>query len=332
MNQVRHHTIAEEDDGLRIDRWFRRHVPELGHGRLERLLRTGQVRLDGKRVRAGDRVATGQVVRVPPLGEAATAQERPASRPKPAAADPAQAADLAARVLYRDADLLVIDKPAGLAVQGGSGTTVHLDGLLAALQFEAAEPPRLVHRLDRDTSGVLVLARHRAAARTLTAAFRSKQTRKLYWAAVVGRPHPAQGRVDQPLAKRRGGSGQEKMAADGADGEPAVTLYRTIDHAQKTASWLALLPLTGRTHQLRAHCAALGTPILGDGKYGGAGAFLTGVDLPRRMHLHARRIVIPHPDPKRPPVDVTAELPAHMRTTWSLLGFADAEGDAGELF
>ncbi|MCB9958481.1 MAG: RluA family pseudouridine synthase [Rhodospirillaceae bacterium] len=331
MTDVRHHTVAAEDDGLRIDRWFRRHVPELGHGRLERLLRTGQVRLDGKRVRAGARVAAGQTVRVPPLGDPPADAARPA-RPQPPAVDTARAADLVARVLYRDADLLVIDKPAGLAVQGGSGTTVHLDALLAALQFDAAEPPRLVHRLDRDTSGVLVLARHRGAARTLTAAFRSKQTRKLYWAAVVGRPHPADGRIDQPLAKHRGGGGPEKMATDGAGGDPAVTLYRTVDHAQKAASWLALLPLTGRTHQLRAHCAALGTPILGDGKYGGAGAFLSGVDLPRRMHLHARRIVIPHPDPRRPPVDVSADLPPHMRATWSLLGFTDNDGDAGELF
>ncbi|MCB0881649.1 MAG: RluA family pseudouridine synthase [Thermoleophilia bacterium] len=315
------HVAGPDDAGRRVDQVIAGLEGIESRAEAQRLIDAGRVRVNGDVPRKRHAVADGDVIDVEPAA------------PAPTDLVPE---DVPFRIAYEDAHLLVVDKPAGLVVHPSrgheTGTLVH--GLLAHQVRGGDDPtrPGIVHRLDRDTSGVLVLARHRAAARTLTAAFRSKQTRKLYWAAVVGRPHPAQGRVDQPLAKRRGGSGQEKMAADGADGEPAVTLYRTIDHAQKAASWLALLPLTGRTHQLRAHCAALGTPILGDGKYGGAGAFLTGVDLPRRMHLHARRIVIPHPDPKRPPVDVTAELPAHMRTTWSLLGFADAEGDAGELF
>ena len=342
MPEVHHATVAPQDDGLRLDRWFREHYPGLPHGRLERLLRTGQVRIDGKRVRANARVAAGQTVRIPPLPDPADDREAPRA-PRTVSAKAARlAGDLVDRVLYRDDSVLVLDKPAGLAVQGGSGTTVHLDGLLAALTFEATEPPRLVHRLDRDTSGVLVLARTRAAARALTAAFRSKDTRKLYWAAVVGRPTPAEGRIDLPLGKHSGADGRDRMAPAGHPhddgtrgskvGQPAVTLYRTIDHMHKAAAWLALLPLTGRTHQLRVHCAALGTPILGDGKYGGQGAFLSGIETDRQVHLHARRIRLPHPEPGRPAIDVSADPPPHMVRSWRLLGFADADGSAGAFF
>ena len=324
MTQVRHETIALEDEGVRLDRWFRHRFPQLGQARLEKLLRTGQVRLDGKRARGGARLSAGQVIRIPPMPDAAARPTR-ATMPH----ETGLGADLRDRVLYRDADVLVIDKPAGLAVQGGAGTPVHLDGLMAALQFDAAEPPRLVHRLDRDTAGVLVLARHRAAARALTAAFRARTTRKLYWAAVAGRPSPPAGRIDLPLAKQalRGG---ERMAAGAEDGDRAVTLFRTIDHAHRAGAWLALMPLTGRTHQLRAHCLALGVPILGDGKYGGAAAFVA--DLPPQVHLLARRLLIAHPAPGRPAIDVSAALPTHMRETWDALGFHDDDGTADTFF
>jgi 23S rRNA pseudouridine955/2504/2580 synthase len=220
-------------------------------------------------------------------------------------------------VLYRDEEVLAIDKPAGLAVQGGTETTHHLDGMLDALRFEASERPRLVHRLDKDTSGVLLLARTARAAAWLAEAFRRKETRKLYWAVVVGVPRPTEGKIDMALEKLPGRMG-ERVVPD-EEGRRAVTRYAVVEHAGKKAAWLALMPVTGRTHQLRAHCAAIGTPILGDGKYGGAEAFLTGSGLPRQLHLHARRIRVPRPQGAW--IDVTAPLPPHMRTTWSFFGF-----------
>jgi len=311
VSAVRSIAVADADAEIRLDRWFKRHFPDLSHGRLEKLLRTGQVRIDGRRASAGDRLAPGQVIRVPPLAP---------TTPKPARAiDAHEAASLRRLVLHRDADVLVIDKPAGLAVQGGAGTTRHLDGMLDALRFDAAERPRLVHRLDRDTSGVLVLARTAAAAARLAEAFRDKTTEKTYWAVAVGVPAPRSGRIDKPLAKRRGHGGERVAAAD-EDGQRAITDYRTLDTAARRAAWLELTPVTGRTHQLRVHCTVLGTPILGDGKYGGAAAFLPGAELPPQLHLHARRLRLPHP--LGGVLEVTAPLPAHMRETFGYLGFA----------
>src|SRR5690348_17922783 len=256
MSGVQTISVAEAEAELRLDRWFRRHFPDLGHGRLEKLLRTGQVRVDGKRAKAADRLAPGQRVRVPPLGAAPPRAAAPALRPR-------DIAMLQNAVLHIDDDLIVIDKPAGLAVQGGTNTERHLDGLLDALRFDAKDRPRLVHRLDRDTSGVLVLARSAASAATLAQAFRDKRTRKIYWAAVVRLPKPRSGRIDQALAKLPGPAG-ERVAPDEDEGKRAVTYYRTVSHAGAKIAWLALQPVTGRTHQLRAHCVTLGTPILGD--------------------------------------------------------------------
>ncbi|HET6621495.1 MAG TPA: RluA family pseudouridine synthase [Dongiaceae bacterium] len=318
MSGVQQIEIKQQDADQRLDRWFKRHFPALGHGRLEKLLRTGQIRLDGKRVRAGDRVEAGQVVRVPPLGEgldpAARAQPR-----RPRAVDDRWAMTLQKSVLYKDDDVLVIDKPAGLAVQGGSGLSTSVDDLLDALRFDAEERPRLVHRLDRDTSGVLALARNAKAARRLTEAFRHKDARKIYWAVVVGVPEVRGGRIDAPLQKA-GVKGAERVHVD-EEGKRAVTEFAVIEKVGKKAAWLALMPVTGRTHQLRAHCVALGTPILGDGKYAGAAAFLSKDNLPRQLHLHARRLRLPHPD-GRGWIDVTAPLPEHMRKTWTFFGFA----------
>ena len=308
-------TVAGEDGSVRLDRWFKRHYPALGHGRLEKLLRTGRIRVDGKRARAGDRVAPGQAIHIPPLDEMVA----PAPR-VPRQALPGDEAMLRDAVLHRDDAVIVLNKPPGLAVQGGSGTERHLDGLLDALRFGSDVRPRLVHRLDKDTSGVLVIARTAAAAAFLTRAFREKTTRKIYWAIVVGVPKLRQGRIDLALAKLPGREG-ERVRADAEEGKRAITYYHTVESVGSEASWLALLPVTGRTHQLRAHCAALGTPILGDAKYGSAAAHLAGVPGITRVHLHARSLSIPHPLGST--LRVTAPLPRHMRQSWEFFGFPD---------
>jgi 23S rRNA pseudouridine955/2504/2580 synthase len=305
--------VRAEDGGGRLDRWFKRHYPALGHGHLEKLLRTGQVRVDGKRARAGDRIEPGQAIRVPPL-PARTESRRFAPK-----VSPQDEAKLHAAILYRDDWAIVLNKPPGLAVQGGSKTERHLDGMLDALRFDNDERPRLVHRLDKDTSGVLLIARTSAAATFFTRAFREKTTRKIYWAIVSGLPQPARGRIDLALAKRGGNSGRgERVYADD-EGKDAVTYYRVLDHVGDRAAWLALLPVTGRTHQLRAHCAALETPILGDGKYGGR-AQLAGNDTPYQLHLHARSLEIPSPSGGR--LCVTAPPPPHLQQTIKFFGFA----------
>ena len=322
MSGVQTLTVAPEDAEIRLDRWFKRHFPDLGHGRLEKLLRTGQVRLDGKRAGASDRVAPGQRVRVPPLPQVAPKPQRAMPRLRPS-----DEKFLRGLVLYQDDDIIVIDKPAGLAVQGGTGTTRHLDGLLDGLRLGAKERPRLVHRLDKDTSGVLVLARSAAVAAKLGEAFRSKAVRKVYWALVVGAPKPRSGKIDQRLAKLPGKDG-ERVAPDEEEGERALTYYRTVAFAAERFAWLALEPVTGRTHQLRVHCVTLGTPILGDGKYGGTASHPTGLPqtLQRHLHLHARAIALPRA--KGGTLVVTAPLPPHMRETWKFFGFEEsAEAD-----
>jgi 23S rRNA pseudouridine955/2504/2580 synthase len=315
--------VDGKDGSLRLDRWFKRHYPRLGHGQLEKLLRTGRIRVDGKRARSGDRVEPGQAIRVPPLVEAI-----PSTRPPPSPR-PADAAMLEAAVLHRDEAVIVLDKPCGLAVQGGTGTERHLDALLDGLRFGNDERPRLVHRLDKDTSGVLVIARTAVAAAFLTRAFREKATRKIYWAATVGLPKPPQGRIDLALAKTPGPGG-ERVRPDADEGRHAVTYYRVIESAGNRVSWLALLPVTGRTHQLRAHCAAIGTPILGDRKYGDGAAHIAGLPGARRLHLHARAISVPHP--LGGTLRVTAPLPLHMRRIWEFFGFAaDTEDPFADL-
>jgi 23S rRNA pseudouridine955/2504/2580 synthase len=326
MTGVQTVSVQPEDAGLRLDHWFKRHFPGVPHGRLEKLLRTGQVRVDGKRVKSGERLEAWSAIRVPPLGPDAVAA-RPAATTRPV--DAAEAERLQRRVLYRDDWLLAIDKPSGLAVQGGTKQSEHLDGMLDALRFDAPERPRLVHRLDQDTSGVLLLARSRAAAQRLTEAFRDKAARKTYWAIVVGLPALLNGRIDLALSKGLGKGGERvRPVEDKDDGRDAVTLYRTVDAASRRAAWLELRPLTGRTHQLRAHCAFLGTPILGDGKYGGAKAYLASEVIERRLHLHARSIVMPHP--AKGMLRIAAPLPPHMARTWRELGFE--ANDAGDPF
>ena len=331
MSGVTQITVAAADGEQRLDRWFKRRFPALGHGRLEKLLRTGQIRVDGKRAKASDRLEVGQIVRVPPLGDpeadggkaggtSSGTPERPAIKKSPAAPLARDARMLQEAVLYQDDDVIVINKPAGLAVQGGSGISRNLDDMMVALQFDAAEKPRLVHRLDRDTSGVIILARHVQAAQRLAEAFRHKDAKKIYWAVTVGVPKMSQGKIDAALAKQ-GGQGRERVHVD-EEGKRAVSFYTVLDKVGTKAAWLALMPMTGRTHQLRAHCLALGTPILGDGKYAGAGAFIARDAVARQLHLHARRLVLPHP--RCGMIDVTAPLPTHMRETQSFFGFADS--------
>lgn len=304
--------VAAGDDGIRIDRWLKRHRPELAHATAQKWLRSGRVRLDGRRCRPGDRVVAGQRVRVPPPSVAADHRVR-RSVPMPSPA----AAALASRVLYRDDDVIVLDKPAGLAVQGGSGVRDSVDAALDTLRF-GGERPRLVHRLDKDTSGVLVLARTASVATHLTRAFRGRAVHKLYWAIVVGVPTPTEGRIEAPLRKRAGHRG-ERVELDAEAGRPAVTRYRVIERAGRRVAWVELEPLTGRTHQLRVHCVALGMPILGDGKYGGPSAFLGDLTRGVRLHLHAREIRVPMADRRQ--VVVRAPLPDDLRTSWRLFGF-----------
>ena len=317
-------TVQGSEGTLRLDRWFKRHYPGLGHGQLEKLLRTGRIRVDGKRAKAGDRIEPGQAIRFPALNGAA-----PPPRPAPHPQRPSDQAMLQAAILHVDEMVIVLNKPPGLAVQGGTATERHLDGLLDGLRFGNEERPRLVHRLDKETSGILVLARTAAAAGLLARAFREKRVRKTYWAITVGLPKPAQGRIDLPLAKTPGRHG-ERVRPDSDEGRHAVTYYRVVDSAGDRVSWLALMPVTGRTHQLRAHCAAIGTPILGDAKYGEALAHRAGVPGARRLHLHARSIAMPHPLGSS--TQVTAPLPPHMRRTWEFFGFPeDIEDPFAEL-
>ncbi len=318
MSGVQTVDVGNDADGMRLDRWFKQRYPGLSHGRLEKLLRTGQIRVDGGRVKGNARLAAGQTIRIPPL-DAGASKARP--KQNNARFSETDREMLATSILHQDHHLLVIDKPAGLAVQGGSKTNKHLDGMLDALKFDAKERPRLVHRLDKDTSGVLVLARTAKAARILTEAFRSKDSKKVYWAIVTGVPRPAMGRIDLGLEKRLGRGG-EKVIAD-EDGRRAITDYRVIENAGRRAAWVSLEPVTGRTHQLRVHCAELGTPILGDGKYGGKEAFIEGSDKStRQLHLHAKSIRIPNPAGGI--LEVSASLPEHMKKTWKLLGFDEA--------
>ena len=323
MSGVETLRLELDAEGERLDRWFKRHYPGLAYGQLQRLLRGGQIRLDGRRVKSSTRLAAGQRLRVPPLESAKSENAKtdgggggalpavPVSR--------RDQRELRRRVLFRDDWLIAIDKPAGLAVQGGSGQRRHIDAMLEALRFGSDEAPRLVHRLDKDTSGVLLLARHARAARALTAAFRDKATRKIYWAAVAGRPPKRRGVISLALGKE-GPKGEEKVKALTGNSREAQTLYREVRSQGRTASWLLLMPLTGRTHQLRVHTAALGAPILGDGKYGGREAFPKAAGPIRRLMLHAREIAFPHPEDGTT-VRVRAPVPPAMEEVWKTLGF-----------
>lgn len=319
-DEVRLFTVEADDDGVRLDRWFKRHLPQIGFGTVSKWARTGQLRIDGKRVKPEDRIAAGQTLRVPPGGDAPHMQPKAKRQLTEEEIEQARA-----MVISEDKGAIVLNKPPGLATQGGTGTTTHVDGLLDAFAPDDSGPrPRLVHRLDKDTSGVLLIARTPGSAAFFSKRFSGRSAKKVYWALVVGVPEVAQGIIEAPLAKQPG-SGGEKMHVDHEGGQPAKTKYRVVDKAGQRAAWLELEPLTGRTHQLRVHCAAMGTPIVGDGKYGGKDAFLTG-SISRKMHLHARRLIIDNPSGGK--IDVTADLPEHFAASLEQLGFNANASDA----
>lgn len=335
MSRVQTIEVGADDTDQRLDRWLRRQFPNVTQGMVEKWCRKGELRVDGGRAKAATRVQAGQQVRIPPIPMGAA--------PVPAQAAKIPAADvkmMQAAVIYRDDDVIAINKPAGLPTQGGSGQNRHVDGLSEALKFGRDEKPRLVHRLDKDTSGVLLLARNRLAAQGLTAAMRHKETRKIYWALVAGVPTPYLGEIKYGLVKAagRGAKGEgEKMIAihprdiDATPGaKRAHTLYATLYRVGGRASWVAMEPLTGRTHQLRAHMAEIGHPIVGDGKYGGSGqenmgdgwgAQLGGI-ISKKLHLHARMMRFEHPITRKV-ITVTAPLPEHMAHSWDTFGWAE---------
>ena len=308
-------TVSGDESGMRLDRFFEARFPGLSYSHIQRIIRKGEVRVNGKRAQPKDRLQAGQAVRIPPLKLEA---------PKPrddAPDDQKNRAFIRSITLHEDADVLVLNKPMGLAVQGGSGTTRHLDGMLEALRGKDGQRPRLVHRLDKDTAGCLLVAKTRFAAAALSRTFRSRSARKIYWALVAGVPKPRQGRISTYLAKEeREEESVMRIAKHGDEGAShAVTYYAVVDTAARQLAWLSLKPVTGRTHQLRAHMNHIGHPIVGDPKYFQKESWELPGGMQNRLHLMARRIVVPHP--RGGTVDVTAPLPAHMQQSWNLIGF-----------
>ena len=334
MSRVQTLRVGPEEGEQRLDRWLRRRFPQLGQGVIERMCRKGELRLDGARAKPSDRVQAGQSVRVPPLPEAP-------GPPPPAHAEPgpADAEMIRAAVLWKDAHVIALNKPPGLPSQGGSGLGHrHVDGLTPALMFGYKERPVLVHRLDKDTSGVLLLARTERVARRLGAAFRARETRKIYWAVVAGVPSPRMGTIRYGLVKA-GGRGDERMrcvhpdaVANTEGAKRATTDYAVLEALGTRAAWMALVPITGRTHQLRAHMAELGHPIVGDGKYGRSGqenlgdgwGISLGGEISRKLHLHARMIRFTHPVTGQA-VTLTAPLPEHMARTFAAVDWRAAD-------
>ena len=331
MSRVQSVPVPEGEGGQRLDRWFRRLFPQVTQGQIEKMCRKGEIRVDGGRVKASTRVEEGQVVRVPPLPDA----DRPAQPARPKVSD-ADTQMMRAAVLWRDDHIIALNKPAGLPTQGGTGQTRHVDGLSDVLRFGYEEKPRLVHRLDKDTSGILLLARTRAVAQGLTEAFRSRETRKIYWAAVAGVPKPTMGTIRFGLVKApghgRAGEGEKMICLhpkeiDSTPGAKRATSdYAVISALGGRVAWVALVPVTGRTHQLRAHMAEIGHPIVGDGKYGGSGqenlgdgwGAQLGGEISRKLHLHARHLRLTHPVTGAA-LNLTAPMPDHMSRTWQML-------------
>lgn len=336
MSKVQNIMVKADEAELRLDRWFRRQFPHVGQGRIEKMCRKGEIRVDGGRVKASTRLEEGQSVRVPPIPEKSADDVR--RTPAAKQISDADAKMIRDAVIFRDEHIIALNKPPGLASQGGSGQTRHVDGLVEALKFELDEKPRLVHRLDKDTSGVLLLARTARVAAALAKAFKARTASKIYWAAVAGSPMPKMGTIRFGLVKSPGhgphGQGEKMVCVhpDEVDQTPgakhALTDFSVLEEAGKRTSWVALMPVTGRTHQLRAHMAEIGHPIVGDGKYGtnrqtnegdGWGAQLGG-DISRKLHLHARSLTIEHPVSKAQ-LRITAPLPEHMQRTWDMFSW-----------
>jgi 23S rRNA pseudouridine955/2504/2580 synthase len=313
MSGVQVKTVSGDEAGMRLDRWFKTHFPAIRHGELEKYLRKGQVRVSGGRAKSNRRLEPGDEIRIPPLGD------EPA-RPKPRLFSAEDQTEIRKLILFEDDSLIALNKPFGLAVQGGEKTTRHLDGMLGSLEKDG-ERPRLVHRLDKDTGGLMLVAKTRKAAQALSNLFKGRDIEKTYWALTAGVPRPYEGTIDLPVAKkmmRIGDGDQERVApADGEDAKKAMSHYQTIEDAGVVA-FLAMQPVTGRTHQLRVHAAAIGCPVVGDGKYGGGAAHIEGVS--PKLHLFCRSMTFPHPKTGRR-MTLTAPLTGHMRETWKFFSF-----------
>lgn len=312
--KILHISIQQEDGDVRLDRWIKRQNPNITQGMIQKLCRTGQIRVDGKRAQASTHLKPDEIVRFPMVEVDLVKAKQPQQ------IDPKLAKQLKEWIIYQDDDLFVINKPSGIAVQGGSNVTNHIDGILEALQFDSKYRPSLVHRLDKDTSGLLLIARHPAAAAKLAAAFRSRDMKKTYWAITTRRPSPLSGRIDLPLLKVEYQNGSHIEAADAKNKEAqrAITEYEVKDFAARKLALVELYPLTGRMHQLRVHCAEMKAPILGDKKYNKEMPFMDGFS--QRLHLHARQLDMPHPSGGR--LLVEAPLPPHMKETFEHLGFS----------
>lgn len=310
-DEARQFQVAHDDDGIRLDRWFKRHLPDIPFGLVSRWARTGQLRVDGARADVGDRIAAGQSIRVPPAQPPSQSSTR---KREPLSPEEIELAE--SYLIHRDRAAIVLNKPPGLATQGGTKTNTHVDRLLEAFAEEDGPRPKLVHRLDKDTSGVLLTGRTAGAAAHFSKQFSGRRTKKIYWALVMGVPDISDGIIELPIAKQPG-TGGEKMCVDEENGQAARSRYRVVERIGNRAAWVELQPFTGRTHQLRVHMAAIGHPIVGDGKYGGKDAFLTGA-ISRKMHLHARRLRISHPDGGM--LDISADLPDHMAESFAQLG------------
>jgi 23S rRNA pseudouridine955/2504/2580 synthase len=308
-------TVTGDENGMRLDRFFEARFPGLSFSHIQRIIRKGEVRVNGKRAQPKDRLQAGQAVRIPPL------QLAPPKPRDDASEDQKNRAFLKSITLYEDDDVMVLNKPMGLAVQGGSGTVRHLDGMLGSLRSKDGQRPRLVHRLDKDTAGCLLVAKTRFAAAALSKTFRSRAARKIYWALVAGVPKPRQGRISTFLAKEeREDESRMRIAEHGDEGAShAVTYYAVVETAGRQLTWLSLKPVTGRTHQLRAHMAHIGHPIVGDPKYFEKENWEFPGGVQNRLHLMARRIAVPHP--RGGVIDATAPLPPHMQQSWNLIGF-----------
>lgn len=322
-DEIRFITVKDDDDGQRLDRWIKKHVPAMPYVLAQKLMRKGAIRADGKRVKPETRIEKGQEIKIPAFSEK-TVNKKP-KKPKITDEDRAFMQDM---VIYEDADVLALNKPAGLATQGGTGTKRHIDGLLEVFKDKDGVVPRLVHRLDKDTSGVLILAKSAKAARELGFTFKDRAVRKIYWAIVTPTPDVLEGTIRAPIVKA--GGNYEKMVIDEEEGKYAETEYAVLENADRAAAFVAFWPRTGRTHQIRVHSAqALGSSIIGDGKYRAVkdeeckliDADLAGMGLAKRLHLHARRLILPHPINKTKTLDITAPISPELVKSWKALGF-----------